>query len=73
MNTFEDLKAKAADMELAAANFLNADGESAAQLADVTQVEFRFVDGVVLMLPRAETERPEFDQLEFKLQPSQAH
>lgn len=73
MNTMEEVRAKAADMELAAARFLAADGTLARKRKKVARAEFVFIDGVTMVLPRAELDRPEFDDLTFRLRPSRDH
>ena len=73
MNTFEQLRAKAAEMELAEANFLGPDGKFAKKRRAFVKAEFVFIDGTRMVLPRAETERPEFDALQFKLRPSRSN
>lgn len=73
MNTFEELRAKAADMELAQVNFRGADGKVAKSRRAVRTAEFIFIDGVRMVLHRSETDRPGFDALSFKLRPSKSN
>lgn len=73
MNTFEQLRDKAAGMELAEVNFLGPDGTLAKKRRAFVRAEFIFIDGVKLVLPRSETERPEFDAMQFNLRPSRSN
>ena len=69
LETAEDVKAHAADMELAAVDFLDKHGRKGACWDAVASVRLTFIDGAVAELPRAE-----FDKLEavtFKLRPKQ--
>lgn len=50
MNTPAELKAKAAEMELAAVNFYNQDGQYCLDFEDVDHVEFVFIDGATMMI-----------------------
>ena len=73
MNTFEELVVKAAGMELAGVKFLTAKGELARKRLFVARAEFLFVDGVTLVLSKAELDRQEFDEMRFRLRPSRNH
>lgn len=73
MNTFEQLRDKAAAMELAEVNFLGPDGKFAKKRKAFIKAEFVFIDGTRMVLPRSETERPEFDALRFNLRPSRSN
>lgn len=70
MKTFEDVKAKADEVELAAIMFLDANGKVARNHHSVTQVELTFVDGETILIPKSETERQEFNDYQFKLRKS---
>lgn len=73
MNTFEELRAKAASVELAGVNFFAKDGTLARKRRAIHHAEFTFIDGVRLVLPQAEVNHPEFDALKFQLRPTQNH
>lgn len=68
-NTYEELKAKADAIELSAVNFLAIDGTHA-KGRNVHRVEFVFIDGEELTLPKSEIDRPEFARLRFRLRPT---
>jgi len=73
MNTFEELRAKSETMELAEVNFLGPDGKYAKNRKNIKTVEFIFIDGTKMVLPKSETEKPGFDSLSFKLRPSKSN
>lgn len=73
LSSFEQLRDKAAQMELAEVNFLGPDGKFAKKRRAVVTVEFIFIDGTKMVLSRSETERPEFDTLRFDLRPSRSN
>ena len=68
-STFEELKAKAADMELKGVNFLTRKGELAKKRQAVHHTQFIFIDGVELFIPKPEMNKPGFGQLVFSLRP----
>ena len=70
IKTLDDLAAKAAEMEMEGARFLNRKGEIARKKRFVTHGEFTFIDGVKIVVDRATMDRPEFDELKFRLRPS---
>lgn len=70
MSTFEQLREKAEQVELAGVNFLAKDGMIARKKRAVVKAEFTFIDGSKITVPKSEMDRPGFDQLSFKLRPS---
>ena len=71
MNTYEELRDKAEEMELLGVSFLNRKGEIAQKPRVVVKAEFTFIDGTKLMVPKSEMDRPEFGALNFNLRPTE--
>jgi len=70
-NTIPEVKAKAAGIELQAVNFLKENGTYAAgNIASIHRVELIFIDGAKFQITWADAQTPEFERMEFKLQPS---
>lgn len=69
-HTMEEVRDKAAEMELASISFLASDGTLARKRKAVARTEFVFIDGTRMVLPRRETDRPGFDAVTFRLRPS---
>ena len=70
MNTFEQLREKASEIEACEFNFLGPDGKFAKTKSAYVTFEVVFIDGTRMLLPRSETEKPGFDELQFKLRPA---
>lgn len=67
-HTAEDVKAKAAEMELVQVDFLDERGNVAGKLGKMHSVRFGFIDGTILHVP--ESEWDDLEAVEFKLRPS---
>lgn len=73
MNTLDQVRTKAKQTELAACNFLGKDGKIARDRRKWVKVELIFVDGEKMYAPRLVADTDAFDQLQFRLRPSQNH
>ena len=73
MNTLEEVREKAAQMEANEFNFLGPDGKLAKKRRHYVTFEVRFIDGTVMQVPRSVVESPEFDAISFKLRPNRSH
>lgn len=62
------LRAKAAEMELEAANFLTKKGEYAKRQKKVHRAEFKFIDGSVMIIRKKDLDA--INEIEFSLRPS---
>jgi hypothetical protein len=70
-NTLDEVKAKATNMELQGINFRKEEGSFAqGNVSVIHHAEFIFIDAVVMTLPWADVQTPEFQSFNFKLQPS---
>lgn len=73
MNTLEELKEKAASMELRGANFLDSKGNIAVVKELYTRVQFVFIDGTEITVSRDDTQTPEFNDMKFMLRTEEDH
>jgi hypothetical protein len=71
-STMEELRTKAGEIELAAVNYLAADGTIASS-RPVSRGEFIFIDADKLVLTADEMARKEFNDIQFKLRPAENH
>ena len=69
MNTLEDVKAKANEIELYSVDFLNAQGEISKDRLLVTQVRLVFADNTELFVPFEDFSSPEGQAIRFTLMP----
>lgn len=72
-NTLEQVRTKAAVMELRAMNLYDANGAYALDENHVARIEFIFIDGELLRVSPDVFRSREFNQLEFRLVPTQRH
>ena len=70
MNTIEELRDKAKEMELSSVSFLTETGTFAKTKKQMDHAEFVFIDGTTMIVSKKDVSTEEFGNLEFKLMPN---